>query len=80
MSQVHARPDGVLVLELEHVDLFMKRCREQYEALAECAAFVNWRRIERGYPAVLALCFHKSPPTAEGGRIGQVKVDAFDCG
>ena len=58
MTKVHAPPGGVVVLELEHVDNFVKRCREQYEAIVECAAFVNWRKIEAGESAVLALSFY----------------------
>jgi hypothetical protein len=59
MMKVHAPPDGVVVLELEHVDEFAVRCPEQYEAIIECAAFVNWRKIEVGESAVLALSFWK---------------------
>ncbi len=59
MTTVHAPPDGVVVLELEHVDDFVSRCPEQYEAIIECAAFVNWRKIEIGESAVLALSFYK---------------------
>jgi len=59
MSKVHAPPGGVVVLELEHVDGFTSRCPEQYGALVECAAFVNWRKIEVGEPAILALSFNK---------------------
>jgi len=59
LSRVHAPPGGVVVLELEHVDGFASRCPEQYETLVECAAFVNWRKIENGQPALLALSFYK---------------------
>jgi hypothetical protein len=59
MTAVHAPPGGVLVLELEQVDDFAHRCPEQYAAVIECTAFVNWRRIELGEPAVLALSFCK---------------------
>jgi len=37
---------------------FANRCPEQYSAVIECAAFVNWRRLEMGDPSVLALNFH----------------------
>ena len=60
MTKLHAPPGGVVVLELDHVDDFARRCPEQYAAIIESAAFVNWRKIERGEPAVLALSFHKS--------------------
>ena len=59
MSNVHAAPGGVVVLALEQMDDFARRCPEQYAAIVECTAFVNWRRIERGHSAVLALAFYK---------------------
>jgi len=34
-----------------------KECPEQYDAVVECAAFVNWRRAEAGDEPVLALSF-----------------------
>ena len=61
MTSVHVSPGDLLVLQLEDVDSFARRCAEQYEAIIECTAFVNWRRIEQGEMAVLALSFHKSP-------------------
>lgn len=60
MSSVHAVPGGVVVIELEHVSEFMIRCPDQYTAVVECAAFVNWRRIQTGYDPVLALSFFKN--------------------
>lgn len=59
MTTVHAPPGGVVTLDLEHVEDFARRCPEQYAAVVECAAFVNWRRIEVGDPPVLALSFWK---------------------
>jgi RNAse (barnase) inhibitor barstar len=61
LSRVHAPPGGVVVLELQHVDNLIERYPEQYGTLIECAAFVNWRRIELGQQAVLALSFYKGP-------------------
>jgi hypothetical protein len=61
MSTVHAPPNEVVVLQLDGVDDFSRRCPEFYEAIIECAAFVNWRKIEMGEPAVLALAFLKGP-------------------
>ncbi len=60
MSKIHAPPGGVLVLELEHVDDFIRRCPNQYEAIIDNAAFVNWRLIDKGDPAVLALSFYRN--------------------
>jgi hypothetical protein len=61
MSRVHAQGGRVLVLQLDDVDDFAARCPEQYAAILEASAFVNWRRIEQGHAAVLALSFFKRP-------------------
>ena len=57
MSTIHCQPGSVLTLALEHVAKFRERYPEQYAALIECAAFVNWRRLEQGGSSVLALSF-----------------------
>ena len=61
MSKVHVPSGGVVTIQLEHVDEFAARCPEQYRALIECVAFVNWRRLEQGDPSLLALSFYRSP-------------------
>jgi hypothetical protein len=48
-----------LGLELSNVKAFENRCPEQYNAVIECSAFVNWRRLEVGDPSVLALSFRE---------------------
>ncbi len=58
LSSVHVAPGDVLVLCVSGVGDLKKRCPEVYDALVECSAFVNWRRIEKGEPAVLALSFY----------------------
>jgi RNAse (barnase) inhibitor barstar len=60
MTSIPTKSGEVVVLQLEHVDDFSKRCPDQYVAVIECSAFVNWRRIEIGEPAVLALSFYKN--------------------
>lgn len=57
MSRVHAPESGVLVLELVGMRNFRARCPEIAEAVHECSAFVNWRRIEVGEPPVLMLSY-----------------------
>ena len=49
----------MLTLQLEYVDDSAARCPELYAAVVEGTAFVNWRRIETGNCAVLALSFYK---------------------
>jgi len=60
LTKIHVPSGEVVVLELEHVDDFVGRCPEQFEEIVDCASFVNWRRIERGFPAVMALSFYKT--------------------
>jgi RNAse (barnase) inhibitor barstar len=58
LSEVHSLPGAVLTLELKNVSGFKIRCLDQYLALIECSAFVNYRRIDVGEPAVIALSFN----------------------
>src|SRR5580658_8560560 len=48
MSRVNVPPGTVLTLHLEGVNEFATLCPEQYAALVECTAFVNWRRSSNG--------------------------------
>lgn len=45
----------LLTLRIADAPAFKKRCPEQYEALIECTAFVNYRRVEQGDEPVLSL-------------------------
>jgi Barstar (barnase inhibitor) len=58
MTAVHSEPGHVLVLHCLGAKSFAARCPDLYAALVECAAFVNWRRIEKGDEPVLALSFY----------------------
>jgi hypothetical protein len=58
LSSVHVAPGDVLVLCVSGAGELKKRCPDIYNALVECSAFVNYRRIEKGKQAVLALSFY----------------------
>lgn len=45
----------LLTLSLADATEFKRRCPEQFDALIECTAFVNYRRREMGDGPVLAL-------------------------
>ena len=60
MTSIHVNPGEILPLALHNASDFKARCPELFTAVVECAAFVNWRRIEKGEPAVLALSFYVS--------------------
>jgi len=59
MSRVQVLPGEVLVLVLEHISGLGKKAMEQVSALADAVAFVNWRRLEKGQPAVLAMAYSR---------------------
>src|ERR1700683_5279111 len=55
MTRIHAEKGKALTLQMENVAPFREDHPDLYAAMIECAAFVNWRRIEVGEPAVLAI-------------------------
>jgi len=57
LSTVHVGKGEVLTMHLDHAKEFKERCPELFSSLTESAAFVNWRRTDKGRPAVLALSF-----------------------
>jgi hypothetical protein len=58
LSTVHVASGDVLVLCISGATDLKKRCPEIYEALVECSAFVNYRRIEMGEQAIHAVSFY----------------------
>jgi RNAse (barnase) inhibitor barstar len=58
LSTIHCAMGRVVTLQIEHAAELKANHRDIYEALVECAAFVNWRLIEVGEPPVLALSFN----------------------
>jgi hypothetical protein len=65
MSAVTVKPGQMLVLEIQDPFEFKKRCPEQYDALIECSAFVNFRRVDIGGTPVLAILLVGPSPTKE---------------
>jgi hypothetical protein len=57
MTTVVAGDGEVITLQLDEVAGFARRCPEQYEALIQDAAFVNWRRMKIGERPILTLAF-----------------------
>ena len=55
MSTVSVTPGEVLVLRIENAGNFKRRCPDLWLSFLECAAFVNWRRIDQGSIAVLSV-------------------------
>lgn len=59
LSKVTCPKGEVVVLQLEHAADFALREPAIFEELLDCTAFVNWRRIEKGIEAILALSYYK---------------------
>ena len=60
MTTVHVETGKTIVLELENISSLAERNKEIYEAIIECSAFVNYRKLEVGEPAVLTLSYFKN--------------------
>ncbi len=58
LSNIHCETRSMLTIELNNAKDLKENCKEQYEAIIECSAFVNWRRIESGSIPVIALSFY----------------------
>jgi hypothetical protein len=58
MSSIHVATGEVLSLAIDNAASFKSRCPEQFQALVESAAFVNWRVMEQGGRPLIALGFH----------------------
>ena len=58
MSTVSVQPGEVLVLHIENAGDLKRRCPDLWMTFLECAAFVNWRRVEEGEAALLSVSAH----------------------
>jgi len=57
MSEITCNKGDFVVIELNEAKTFKERCREQYDAIVEGAAFVNFRNLEAGENPLLMLSF-----------------------
>ena len=55
MVRAAVQPGQLMTLQIDDAADFAKRCPEQFNALIECSAFVNYRRSETGGTPVLSL-------------------------
>jgi hypothetical protein len=55
MSEVHLAPGEVLTIAVLNADRFKSQCPEMWLSFLECAAFVNWRLVDKGKPAIVAI-------------------------
>lgn len=50
---------GCVAIQINNVRELKNRNREIYDALVECAAFVNWRCTNEGSDPIIALAFYE---------------------
>lgn len=62
MTSIHCSPPEVVVLQLDFTTDMRRRVPTQLDAIIECAAFVNWRKLDQGEGAVLALSYWDDNP------------------
>ncbi|MFL9863607.1 barstar family protein [Paraburkholderia fungorum] len=58
MTGVYVRSGATLAIQLGAVDSFRKRCPDQFGALQDACAFVNWRRTREHGAALVALSYY----------------------
>ncbi|MEO1278518.1 MAG: barstar family protein [Planctomycetota bacterium] len=58
MTSIHVSPPAVLTIQIDNAAQWLRRDREMFRAMVDAVAFVNWRRIETGEPAVVCLSYH----------------------
>jgi hypothetical protein len=57
MTKIHIESGETLTVLIENAGALKERCPEQFSALVECAAFVNYRCTQNDQPALIALAF-----------------------
>ena len=57
MTKFTVNKDDIAIMKIENSSSFKERCPEQYNALIECSAFVNYSRIDIGENPILSLMF-----------------------
>jgi hypothetical protein len=60
MSRVQVFPGQVALLVIDHTE-GATGSADQLADLLDAVAFVNWRRLEKGHPPVLAVAYDRRP-------------------
>ncbi len=58
MCSLEIKPGEMLTIHVKNYSAFKAATPEMTTALLECAAFVNYRRMDIGEPPILLLSFH----------------------
>ncbi|MFO1015919.1 MAG: barstar family protein [Caulobacteraceae bacterium] len=55
VDAIAAPPGALVIIQLRDAQAFLRRSPELYQAMVDGVTFVNYRRLEAGEPALLAL-------------------------
>ncbi len=58
MNKIQVKEGEVVELQIDNIKDLKENHPDLYVEIIECAAFVNWRRIEKGESAILALSYY----------------------
>jgi len=58
MSEIHVESGNTVTIQILNPKKLRDKAPEIWEALNECSAFVNWRRVSRGDSPVLSLSYY----------------------
>jgi hypothetical protein len=75
MTSIHVEKGEMLVLDFGECTAFAARCPEQYEAILDSSAFVNYSRLETGDAPVLSLSFWNKVPIIKARPNTRVNTD-----
>jgi len=57
MTSISVPPDGAILVKLDKAGGMKARVTRQFDDVVECAALVNWRRVQMGARPLLFLAF-----------------------
>lgn len=60
MTSVTVETGDFVTVQLDGIDEFATRCPDQFDAIIDCTAFVNWRRTSEGQAGILALAYYRT--------------------
>ena len=58
MTSVHVAPGAVVTILIENAEAMKRQCPNEFQAMNDCAAFVNYRRASKGKAPVLSMAYY----------------------
>jgi len=58
MTSIHAPQGGVITILIENAEAMKGHCPDVFQAMNDCAAFVNYRRALKGNAPLLSMAYY----------------------